>query len=92
MFSQSQSVPFADRTVGVLAKDEELHFPGFNLMPLENKYFFLTVMERLFTNGQVSGTVFAAICERVETSCVMAAMLTSPPTLEQEGLLATLRR
>mgnify|MGYP003386333824 CR=1 FL=1 len=39
MFSQSQSVPFADRTVGVLAKDEELHFPGFNLMPFGKQIF-----------------------------------------------------
>lgn len=39
MFTQSKAVPYADRTVGVLAKDEELHSPGYNLMPFLKQIF-----------------------------------------------------
>ena len=32
LFSQSQSVPYEERTVGVLTKNEQLYSPGYNLM------------------------------------------------------------
>jgi hypothetical protein len=39
MFSHSSSVPFAERTVGVLNKDDKLHSPGFNLLPFGKQIY-----------------------------------------------------